>query len=172
MQSSVTREMPTWLTQYGPELERHLERIVEDPDDAADLLQSVWLRALERLDPAPAGLNVRAWLYRVGTHAALDLIAHRKRWRGRLAHWGADPERRVADPPPVPLSDRTRNRVLAELKELPRKQRDAVWFRWVDGLSYAEIARKLACSAESARSNVYHGLKRLRQTLADLSEEV
>ncbi len=39
------------------------------------------------------------------------------------------------------------------------------------GADYAEIARALACSQESARANVYNGMKRLRGELFDLWKE-
>jgi DNA-directed RNA polymerase specialized sigma24 family protein len=51
---------------------------------------------------------------------------------------------------------------------LPLKQREAVWLRWVTGADYAEIARRLGCSEESARANVYNGMKKLRCELFDL----
>jgi len=148
-----------------------LLRIVGESDVAADLLQHVWLKALQHLGEGHEQVNVRAWLYRVGTNAAFDWLAYRKRWRGRLEAWGADPERRICDPPPAPLSDRTRAQVREALAELPSKQREAVWFRWVEGLGYSGIAEKLRCSPASARANVYQGLKRLRRSLADLVEE-
>jgi DNA-directed RNA polymerase specialized sigma24 family protein len=42
----------------------------------------------------------------------------------------------------------------------------AVVLRHVQGLDYAAIAEALDCSPESARANVYQGLRHLRRTLA------
>jgi RNA polymerase sigma factor (sigma-70 family) len=69
-------------------------------------------------------------------------------------------------------SDAVRARVRAAIARLPRKQREAVWFRWADGLEYDGVAQKLGCSIESARANVYQGMKRLRRDLSDLLEEI
>lgn len=162
---------PRWMDAHGPELERHLLRMVGDPDDVSDLLQHVWMRAWSKLPVEDTGLNVRAWLFRVATNAALDRLAHKKRWRTRLAALAADPLAAALDPPRAPLSRRTQGQVREALRRLPRKQREAVWFRWVEGLEYTQVAHKLECSPESARANVHHGLKRLRRTLADLAEE-
>lgn len=157
-----------WMTSHGPELRAHLMRFV-DGDDADDLLQQVWLTAHERPPTSGAASNVRAWLYRVATNAALDRLARDRRRRALLergAHrMDPDPER---PPDEDVVSDQMRARVRTAIARLPRKQREAVWFRWADGLSYEEIAGRLACSPESARANVYQAMKRLRLSLAEL----
>ena len=49
------------------------------------------------------------------------------------------------------------------MRELPPKQRTAVFCRAVLGMPYAELAALLECSEEAARRNVFEGLKRLRE---------
>lgn len=159
-----------WIARYGDELLRYLGRFV-GPDDAEDLLQQVWITAHRRPPDAGEDSNPRAWLYRVATRAALDHLSRRTR-RGRLLDAGRHhlrPEAAPAEDPAV-ASER-RLRVREAVARLPRKQRDAVWLRWVDGLSYESVAERLDCSPESARANVYHGLKRLRAELAELLSE-
>ena len=51
----------------------------------------------------------------------------------------------------------------AQVRELPDKQRAAVFLRSVGDLSYAEVATALGCSQDAARRSVHEGLKRLRQ---------
>ncbi|MBW3533771.1 MAG: RNA polymerase sigma factor [Gemmatimonadetes bacterium] len=170
--AAAAREEPlaAWMGRYGGELRAHLRRFV-GPDDAEDLLQEVWLTAHRRPPDAGEGSNVRAWLYRVATRAALDHVSRRDR-RRRLLDSGAD---RLVDEPPTSAdpaaAEETRRRVREAIARLPRKQREAVWLRWIDGLSYEEVAERLACSPESARANVYQALKRLRSDLAELLNE-
>lgn len=161
------------MSTHEGELRAHLARFV-DGDEAEDVLQQVWITA-HRRPPADLGAaNVRAWLYRVATNAALDRLATARRRRRLLAE-GAT--KLAPEEPPVPgeaedvASDPVRVRVRTAIARLPRKQREAVWFRWVDGLDYEEVGEKLECSAESARANVYQGMKRLRRELSELLEE-
>ena len=49
------------------------------------------------------------------------------------------------------------------VRELPYKQRAAVYCRSVLGMSYDELAELLESSEEAARRNVHEGLKRLRE---------
>jgi len=51
-------------------------------------------------------------------------------------------------------------------RELPEKQRVAVFLRSAAELSYAEVAEALDCSQDAARRNVHEGLKRLREELS------
>ena len=55
--------------------------------------------------------------------------------------------------------------------ELPRRQRNAVWLRWIEELDYATIARRMGSSPEAARANVYQGMKKLRRDLAAVWRE-
>jgi RNA polymerase sigma factor (sigma-70 family) len=51
----------------------------------------------------------------------------------------------------------------AAVRELPPKQRAAVYCRSVLGIPYDELAELLECSRDAARRSVHEGLKRLRE---------
>jgi RNA polymerase sigma factor (sigma-70 family) len=170
----VPEGVAAWAGRYGAELRRHLVRMLRSEDDAEDALQQVWIAALRTPPDADAGSNVRAWLYRVATNAALDRIAADRRRRTALdgrGDWAAPEGALAPDAFVARVSERGRARIREQVARLPRKQREAVWWRWVEGLDYATIAARLACSEESARANVYQGMKRLRRELADLWRE-
>ena len=76
-----------------------------------------------------------------------------------------------ASPEPAPEDGALRARVRQEVARLPRMQREAVWLRWIEELDYDRIAERLGCSRETARANVYQGIKRLRERLAPLWNE-
>lgn len=165
------RILEGWMSAHDSELRAHLVRFV-DADEAEDVLQQVWITAHRRPPADGSSANVRAWLYRVATNAALDRLATARR-RRRLLDEGAS--KLAPEAAPLPGDDETsdalRVRVRGAIARLPRKQREAVWFRWVDGLGYEDVAEKLGCSLESARANVYQGMKRLRRELSELLEE-
>jgi RNA polymerase sigma factor (sigma-70 family) len=56
--------------------------------------------------------------------------------------------------------------VWARVRELPEKQRMAVFLRGAADLSYAEVAAALDCSQDAARRSVHEGLKKLREEIA------
>lgn len=159
------------MERYGLELRRHLIGMMGHEDDADDVLQEVWIKAHESPPEDGPGSNVRAWLYRVATNAALDRLARSRRRRAALAGRAAELEPEQEPGPEhgaLALSSATRARVRAQVACLPLKQREAVWLRWAAGADYAEIAGRLGCSEESARANVYNGMKKLRCELFDV----
>lgn len=169
--ASSEPDVEAWAGAYAPELRRHLTRMLSSAADAEDVLQQVWITALEKPPDAGRGGNVRAWLYRVATNRALDCLAAARRRRRALSR--RDPrivtgENAPVDAAALALSEKAREKVRAHCAGLPRKQREAVWMRWVEGLDYSSIAERLDSTPDSARANVYQGMKRLRGELEDL----
>lgn len=127
------------------------------PADADDCYQETWIAALRAYPQLRRADNPRAWLFRIAQNKAID--AHRARAR-RPVPVGA-----VEEPPAGGRheGDGLDEDMLAAVRELPPKQRTAVWCRSVLGMPYGELGRVLECSTEAARRNVHEGLKRLRE---------
>lgn len=159
-----------WMEAHGDELRRHLARMLDRPDDAEDVLQEVWLAAHESPPDGGEGSNVRAWLYRVATNAALDRLA-RERRRSTLRDASRADLVPASVPPPGDdgaWGEAAREEVRRRVAGLPRKQREAVWLRWIDGEDYRDVADRMGTSVPAARANVYQGLRRLRAEMTDL----
>ncbi len=121
--------------------------------DAEDLVQDVFLRALEQLhslrDPAAFG----GWLASIARRSAVDF--HRKIRPSQDTHdraGGARPDERAFE-------------VLAALQELPKAYRETLIMRLVEGMNGPEIAARTGLTPESVRVNLCRGMKRLRQAL-------
>ncbi|MYA32548.1 MAG: RNA polymerase sigma factor [Gemmatimonadales bacterium] len=164
----------SWSERYGPELQRHVAAMLGSADEARDIVQDLWVTALRARPERVDGANIRAWLYRVATRRALDHLSARRRRSDLLAAHSDELE-----PGPLPpadaalgrLSEAAAARVREGVAELPRRQRDAVWLRWIEQLDYPTIARRMDVSPEAARANVYHGMKKLRRDLAEVWRE-
>ncbi|MBI4566798.1 MAG: sigma-70 family RNA polymerase sigma factor [Planctomycetes bacterium] len=154
-------------------------RMVGNRDDAADLVQEVFLKAFRALDEFREEARFFTWLYRIAMNAA---ISHRRRApaRGRVVSLSApgggaetegepglslDPE----DPAGGPGRD-------AELREmggaveraiagLPAEERALVVLRDVDGCTYEEIAEVLSISLATVRSRLHRARLDLRGRL-------
>ena len=169
--AEVGRRVGRWSERYGPELRRHVAAMLGNAEEARDIVQDVWVTALRARPETGDDVNIRAWLYRVATRRALDHISMRRR-RSELVAAHA-PELAPRAPPAADaafgrLSAAAAARVRKGVAELPPRQRNAVWLRWIEGLDYALIARRLDTTPETARANVYQGMKKLRRTLVDV----
>jgi RNA polymerase sigma-70 factor (ECF subfamily) len=137
--------------------------------EAQDLTQEVFLRAYQAFERLRPNSNHRAWLYKIATNCAYSLLKKSRRETDRTSSL-SDEEIPVSTDTKRSLEAQvTRNETIEAIQRLiialPYKQRAAVVLRHAQGLSYSGIAQALDCSADSARANVYQGLRRLRQEL-------
>jgi len=126
------------------------------PSEADDAFQETWIAALRAYPRLRRADNLRAWLFRIAQNKSID--AHRARGR-RAVPVAAVPERLAPEP------DGDDPSLWGRLRELPTKQRTAVFCRVVLGMPYGELASLLESSEDAARRNVHEGLKRLREEL-------
>jgi RNA polymerase sigma factor (sigma-70 family) len=126
--------------------------------EADDCFQETWIAALRAYPRLRRADNLRAWLFRIAQNKAID--AHRARSR-RPVPVEAVPE--SATPPSAERADDSEPELWARVRELPPKQRTAVFCREVLGMSYAELAVLLDSSEDAARRSVHEGLKKLRK---------
>ena len=59
----------------------YIYRMVTNPQDAEDLLQDVIVRVLEGLRRYRGEARFKTWLFGIATHACMDHLRARKRWR-------------------------------------------------------------------------------------------
>jgi RNA polymerase sigma factor (sigma-70 family) len=127
------------------------------PSEADDAFQETWMAALRAYPRLRRAENLRAWLFRIAQNKSID--AHRARGR-RAVPVAVVPEAASSLPDEDPD-------LWARVRELPAKQRTAVYCRSVLAMPYDELAALLDSSEEAARRNVHEGLKRLREELTD-----
>jgi RNA polymerase sigma factor (sigma-70 family) len=127
------------------------------PSEADDASQETWMAALRAYPRLRRADNLRAWLFRIAQNKSID--AHRARGR-RAVPVAVVPDSASSSPDEDPD-------LWARVRELPAKQRTAVYCRSVLAMPYDELAALLDSSEEAARRNVHEGLKRLREELTD-----
>lgn len=125
------------------------------PDDADDVFQETFIKALRAYPGLESADNLRAWVLTIARRTAID--AGRARARRPAPTDEADS---VAAPPgPGPADPALWDAVRA----LPAKQRAAVVLHHVGGLPYAEVGAAMGCSEEAARRSAFEGIRRLRE---------
>jgi RNA polymerase sigma factor (sigma-70 family) len=151
------------IERHGTEILGYLVRLVGNREDAEDACQDAFLRAHRAYARLATDANGRAWLYRIATNSARNVMRGRRRRTARIAEVDLDrlPSRMSALP-----EQRAELRTVARAVDaLPPRQRAALMLRRFHDLNYAEIAASLGGSEEGARANVYQALKKLRAAL-------
>lgn len=133
------------------------------PQDAADLVQDVFVSVLRALGRLEDPKHFPSWICTIARNRARD---HLKRRRPSEEL----PEELPEDARGVRAREADRdgaNEVLARLRELPEAYRETLSLRLVEGLSGPEIAERTGLTHGSVRVNLHRGMKLLRTALGD-----
>jgi RNA polymerase sigma factor (sigma-70 family) len=132
--------------------------------DADDAWSETFLAALRAYPDLPETANVEAWLVTIARRKAIDLHRAAK----RTPH-------PVEFLPEAPTSLGIPGAGDPELWEavgrLPDRQRQAITFRYLAGMSYAEVAAVLGGTVDAARRAAADGRANLRKTYPGASPQ-
>jgi RNA polymerase sigma-70 factor (ECF subfamily) len=161
-------------------------RIVNDPADAADTTQDVFLKVFRGMKHFHGESSLKTWIYRIALHEA----ANRRRWwfRHKAKETSIEPETEangVSDNAiQVALTDHAdspfesvahhevQRRVDEELRKVPEPYRTTLILRDLEEMSYEEIAEVLEVSLGTVKSRLTRGRDALRQRLTPYVREV
>jgi RNA polymerase sigma-70 factor (ECF subfamily) len=150
-------------------------KMLGNPQDAEDVLQTTFLKALQSLDEFEGRSNPMTWLYRIAVNEALMLIRKRR------------PQVELADEPvgesddiavPVQLTDwcclpesefltaESRKALDSAIQMLPEKLKIVFLLRDIEGLSIQETMDALGLSETAVKSRLLRARLRLREDLS------
>jgi RNA polymerase sigma factor (sigma-70 family) len=144
---------------YHQPLYRFCMAIVANPEDAQDALQNTMVKVMRALPVEERTIELRPWLYRIAHNEAIDLLRRRRETR-QLDVEQAAPGFGVAED--AATRERLR-RLLADLGELPERQREVLVMRELGGLGFGEIGAALDASDAVARQTLYEARQSLRR---------
>jgi RNA polymerase sigma-70 factor (ECF subfamily) len=153
---------------YLPQVFRYLRAHAPSAEDAADLTQQVFLRALDAL-PAyrSTGAPFAAWLFRIARHAAIDAA----RARRPLLDAAALPEGLHPVDAQGPEGEAIRRESLGQLAALLRgldpEKRELLALRFAGGLSATEIAGVVGKRPEAVKKQLTRTLQALKEHYRD-----
>lgn len=159
------------LGEHADRVYAHVARIVGPGPEAEDVVQDACISAWRSISSFE-GTSFRAWLFRIATNRAIDVVRARRR-RGELPLEPSDDEETAWAEPASPgpelaelAGDREALGVVEQILEgLPAEQRAAVLLRDVEGFDYAEIARITASELGTVRSRIHRGRVAVRNGL-------
>jgi RNA polymerase sigma-70 factor (ECF subfamily) len=143
-------------------------RLLGHREDAEDLVQDAFIRALEKLDTFERGRPFAPWFFRLLTNRGLNARKARA-----LRQTSEVPDAAVAGgESPAESAERAdlRERLRVALAALPPKQRMIVQMFEVEGRSSTEIAAALGMAEGTVRWHAHQARKVLRAALAPLQQ--
>jgi RNA polymerase sigma factor (sigma-70 family) len=158
-QGARARELACLVKRFRGAVQRRARRLLRDDDAAADIVQEVFLRALQEREGTLQS-HPRAWLYRVTRNLCLNHLRNTKR-RGELSRhiFATNQDGRAYAQAPGAM-------LLGVLRRLPADLLVPVVYYYIDDLSHAEIALRLGVS----RRTVGNRLVAIHTLLRNLEE--
>jgi len=165
------------LDLYQQPLYRFVFRLLEDPSEAADVAQEVFIKVFLKVGGFRGDCSLKTWLYRIAVREA----SNRRRWfrRHRRPETSFDPAEGAEGKEAAVFVDRSdtpfdvtyRHEQMAliesALRTMDRRLRLAVILRDIEELSYNEIAEVMQVSLGTVKSRILRGRDALRAALQE-----
>jgi RNA polymerase sigma-70 factor (ECF subfamily) len=156
------------LARYQDRVHRICHRGAGNAEDAEDWTQECFLRVYRQLDRYDPALPFAPWLLRVVANSCIDLARTRSRRQDRIG-LGLTEETGGVETAPDPLdavlSAEEARVVFAAVGALSPPLRQALVLRFVEGLSFRELAEVLGVPLQTAATRVRRALALVRERL-------
>jgi RNA polymerase sigma-70 factor (ECF subfamily) len=153
--------------QFGPLVWKAIFRILRSHSESLDCYQDVMLEAFEHASDQSIE-NWPGYLRWLAVRRGLDRLRARKRSRvvvgsaevGQVAS-------RSDEKDSIELSE-LKDRLRSELTKLPSQQAEVFWLRFVEQMSYVEIARHMQIETSTVGVLIHRAKPRVQKALSDL----
>jgi len=173
-------------TEFEERSIQHLEsvyrmamQLARHPDEAADLVQETYLKALRAADRfEEQGGGMRPWLFKILHNVFYTRVARSRRGPIGVEDLSSNPsdERAPSDPPiawdlPSLDWDHVDDRLKAAIEQLRPEYRSVLLLWGVEGLKYREIAEVQDVPIGTIMSRLHRARSILAEQLAEMAEE-
>jgi RNA polymerase sigma factor (sigma-70 family) len=146
-------------------------RYVGNREDAEELSQDVFVRALRHINEFEPRAKLFTYLYRIAVNLSLNRIRDRKRmaWVSFLSPGQNQHDPASSDPGPETtlIQRESRREIDKAMEKLPVNQRTALNLK-LEGLSYAEIAEVTGATVSAVETRIFRARQSLEKKLANL----
>ena len=165
----------TLIQQYEQPVFNLVSRLVDQSEDAADVVQEVFLKVFRKVGSFRGESSLKTWIYRIAVNEARN----QRRWfsRHKRQEVALDPapgetqgygdwlEDAGRSPFELTLDRETQELLENALKDVSQPFRAALVLREVEGLSYEEVSEILEISMGTVKSRILRGREALRKSL-------
>ncbi len=148
------------IAKYSPGRKLFLVNFVGQYPTADDLLQETWIDAYRKINRLEHPEAFATWLYRIARDKASAELRRRPMPMMQLPEELTDAEAKEPR-----FSPQDAEYVRAALGELPEEHRQVLSLRFIEVLSYAQIAEAIARPIGTVRSRIHYAKLALRQSL-------
>jgi len=175
LREGVERAYEELLTRFQQPVYALAFRLLNDPSEAGDVVQEVFLKVFRNIGSFRAQSTLKTWIYRITVNEAHNARRWFFRHRRREVELDTDPEESRNWKETIPdrnrspyeeAADREQHKMIeAALEKINPIFREAVVLRDITDLSYEEIAAVLKSSSNATKNTVFRAVQKLRRDL-------
>ena len=166
LQHYTSRDLETRLIQHRRLIFPLVYRIVGNVEDARDVIQDTFAKALQYSYQLKDPDRATHWLSRIASNTAIDFLRRNKRFRAsdveqladRLVLWEENPEQSI-------LRAERELRLYRALAQLTERERTALVLRDIQDMPAEQVARHMNCAMATVRSHIAIARTKLRRFL-------
>ena len=159
----------TLVMKYQKRIYTIVYRMTRNVEDAKDLTQKTFVKAIEGIKGFRRESSFKTWIYRIAINTSLTHLKGNRREERELdeSMMGSHPGTLSTI-----IENEKRGFIRKGLDELPERQRLAVILRAYEGLSCTETAQVMGCSEGAVKAHYHHGVKRLKEIVKEKGYEI
>lgn len=152
------------VLRYQRQLYAFLYRMTRDMEEAKDLTQKTFLKAIQGLGGFRGDASFKTWLYQIALNTGLNHLKESRREMVDIDEMALGSNDDTLD---GLIEEERKQRIRNSLHRLPERQRTAVVLRAYDGLSCQETAKVMGCSEGAVKAHYHLGVKKLREYMEE-----
>lgn len=151
------------IARYSEPLYWQIRRMVQNHDDAADILQDVFLKAWQSIDQFRGAAKLSTWLHKIAINESLTFLDRQKRRNNVDID---DPDSKLAAAIEADTNidgDRLSLQFRKAIATLPEKQRLVFNMRYFDEMPYEQISNILGTSQGALKASYHLAVKKIER---------
>lgn len=152
---------------YSEPLYWQIRRLVQDHEDANDLLQNTFIKAWSSLENFRGDAKLSTWLYKIAINESLTFLARER----RRNHLSLDSQEGVLantiEADTYFDGDEAQRLLRLAIAALPEKQRLVFNMKYFDDMKYEDISAILGTSVGGLKASYHLATKKIEQFIND-----
>lgn len=150
------------VIKYQKQIYALIYRMTKDIEDAKDLTQKSFIKALNGIKGFKKKSSFKTWLYQIAINTSINHLRQNKHKKTELEDSLAEDNKGVLT---TIIEDEKRGLIKKAMDKLPERQRLAIVLRVYEELSCSETAKAMGCSEGAVKAHYHNGVKKLKENL-------
>ena len=165
---SKSRALKDIFDRYGEKLYKSAYFLLGNKEDAEDLCQDVFCNVFKSLDVFRGRSSLYTWIYRIMLNLYYQRLRNKYKEQAILENKSLQDTNNLTVAHDDIEKDELEHALQNAINSLPNVHKSVIILKYLEGMSYENIAKVLDCPVGTIRSRLYNAKERLKEKLSNL----